>query len=68
MCGRPRGFQEEASKRLQTPDLLESPGSGQKTETEAVEVDETGLEVRKQEGEEAMARCVNSRFQRVNRR
>lgn len=65
-CERPRGFQEEACKKLQDPDLQESPDSGQKRETEAAEVGETDLGARRHEGEEAMARSVHSRFQRVS--
>lgn len=47
-CERPGGFQEGTSKRLQDPNLQESPSPEQKRETEAVEVGETDLEVRRQ--------------------
>lgn len=47
-CERPGGFQEGTSKRLRDPNLQESPSPEQKRETEAVEVGETDLEVRRQ--------------------
>lgn len=50
-CERLRGFQEGTSKRLQDPNLQESPSPGQKRETEAVGAGETDLEVRRHEGD-----------------